>query len=259
MDYLTKFDAGQCHKWAQLLLARQQKLNQALTAVTEEDFALAKLLFSQIFNGVNGGRQADPGMTGSLLYHMAMVTKMEAETQVLLDELNAPLPNVSAKLDSIYRDFQSDAQDLTKEITPFTLTAHEIATSQHLDTKEKIALFAKLKKEGKNVEKLLEKKDSAASDAMKKLFRDWADQVIRMRLAQEYETIRGLLVTAELAKNIGVPALEEAMAKVQDKFGQILKLTTVSNQKKFLICRLWLLLKHIALGFPERAILNELN
>ena len=41
-----------------------------------------------------------------------------------------------------------------------------------------------------------------------------------MRLIQEYETIKGLLVTAELAKTIGVPALEKAMTEVQDKFGQ---------------------------------------
>ena len=41
-----------------------------------------------------------------------------------------------------------------------------------------------------------------------------------MRLIQEYETIKGLLVTAELAKSIGVPALENAMERVQDKFGR---------------------------------------
>ena len=41
-----------------------------------------------------------------------------------------------------------------------------------------------------------------------------------MRLIQEYETIKGLLVMAELAKNIDLPALENAMEKVQDKFGQ---------------------------------------
>ena len=95
---LTKFDAGQCHKWAQLLLARQQKLNQALTAITEEDFDLAKRLFSQIFNGVNGGKQADPGMAGSLLYHMAMVTKMESETRMLIDELHVDLPDITQSL-----------------------------------------------------------------------------------------------------------------------------------------------------------------
>ncbi len=41
-----------------------------------------------------------------------------------------------------------------------------------------------------------------------------------MRLIQEYETIKGLLVMAELAKNIDLPTLEKAMQNVQDKFGQ---------------------------------------
>ena len=41
-----------------------------------------------------------------------------------------------------------------------------------------------------------------------------------MRLIQEYETIKGLLVTAELAKSIGLATLEDAMERVQDKFGQ---------------------------------------
>ena len=51
------------------------------------------------------GKQADPGMAGSLLYHMAMVTKMESETQVLLDELNVELPNVTTGLNKIYGEF----------------------------------------------------------------------------------------------------------------------------------------------------------
>ncbi len=121
MDTLTNFDARQCHKWAQLLLARQQKLNQALTAIKEEDFDLAKTSVFSNFTGVNGGKQADPGMAGSLLYHMAMVTKMESETRMLIDELHVELPDVSAKLNKIYSDFESDAKELTKEITPFNL------------------------------------------------------------------------------------------------------------------------------------------
>ena len=36
-------------------------------------------------------------MAGSLLYHMAMVTKMESETHVLIDELHVDLPDISAK------------------------------------------------------------------------------------------------------------------------------------------------------------------
>ena len=152
MDSFTKFDAGQCHKWAQLLLARQQKLNQALTAITEEDFDLAKLLFSQIFNGINGGRQADPGMGGSLLYHMAMVTKMESETNMLIDQLHVELPDISTNLNKIYSDFESDAKELTKQITPFNFGFQKIASTPHLESNEKINLFKSLTEENKAVE-----------------------------------------------------------------------------------------------------------
>ncbi len=167
-----------------------------------------------------GGRLADPGMAGSLLYHMAMVTKMESETQVLLEELTVELPNVSEQLSKIYCDFESDVKELTHEVVPFPLGFQEVATDARPGTEEKIALFTKLKQENKKVETMLNNKNPAASKALDKLFGDWAEQVIRMRLIQEYETIKGLLVTAELAKTMGLPALEEAMARVQEKFGQ---------------------------------------
>ena len=73
------------------------------------------------------GKQADPGMAGSLLYHMAMVSKMESETQVILDELKVKLPNVSAQLGKIYCDFESDATELLKTVTPLPLGLKEIA------------------------------------------------------------------------------------------------------------------------------------
>ena len=41
-----------------------------------------------------------------------------------------------------------------------------------------------------------------------------------MRLRQEYETIRGLLISAELAKIVGIPRLQAAMEKVQKRFGE---------------------------------------
>jgi len=220
VDALTNFDARHCHKWAQLLIARQQKLSQALTAISEQDFDLAKRLFSQIFTGVSGGKQADPGMAGSLLYHMAMVTKMESETRVLLDELNVQLPEVSMPLNQIYGDFESDAKELTKGLGPLPLAFHEIPNSKRLGTEEKIALFTNLTQENKKVESMLNNKNPEAGKALEKLFCDWAEQVIKMRLIQEYETIKGLLVTAELAKTIGVPALESAMERVKEKFGQ---------------------------------------
>src|SRR5208283_1526435 len=160
------------------------------------------------------------GMSGSLLYHMAMVTKMEAETSVLLNELQLCLPDISRKLESLYGDFQADAKELTRGITTFTLSAREIAVSTHLQNPVKINLFNKLKKERKTVEELLTNKDSKASEALGKLFLAWTEQIIRMRLIQEYETIKGLLVTTKLAEDLGVKAVEDAMEKVQDRFGQ---------------------------------------
>ena len=184
----------------------------------QSNFDLAKQLYNQIFNGVMG-KQADPGMAGSLLYHMAMVSKMESETQVLLNALNVVLPDVSVQLSKIYFDFESDAKQLTQNIVPFSVSFKEIATSSRPTSEEKIKLFTNLKQENKKVEVLLNNKSPEASEALEKLFDRWAEQVIRMRLIQEYETIKGLLVTAELAKTIGLPALEKVMKAVQEKFG----------------------------------------
>ena len=96
MDALTNFDQRHCHKWANLLHTRKQKLNQAQAAIKQGDYDCAKRLVSEIFSGVFG-KQVDPGMAGSLLYHMAMVTKMEAETSVLLDQFHVKFTGYIAK------------------------------------------------------------------------------------------------------------------------------------------------------------------
>ncbi len=62
---MTNFDVRHCHKWAQLLTERKAKLDQALCAIEMQDFDSAKKLSNQIFAGVMG-KQADPGMAGSL-------------------------------------------------------------------------------------------------------------------------------------------------------------------------------------------------
>ena len=60
---------------------------------------------------------------------MAMVTKMESETRMLIEELHVDLPDVSLKLSKIYSDFESDAKELTKEIAPFTLNFQASAST----------------------------------------------------------------------------------------------------------------------------------
>jgi radical SAM protein with 4Fe4S-binding SPASM domain len=220
VNILTNFDLRQCHKWAQLLHSRRQKLSEAITAIERQDFDMAKQLFNQILNGSLEGEQPDPGMTGSLLYHMAMITKMESETKVLLKQLNEEIPNIFAQLRKIYRDFEVDAKELTKDLVFQCLNFQEIPKSPRLGTEEKISLFNKLRQDGKKVENMLSLKNPKTGKAFDKLFRDWAEQIIRMRLIQEYETIKGLLVLDSLAKTFGLPTLEKAMAGIQDKFGQ---------------------------------------
>ena len=146
VDTVTNFDERQCHKWAHLLVERQGKLNQALAAIKNQDYDSARKLTSQIFNGAYG-IQVDPGMAGSLLYHMAMVTKMETETRVILDELDVDLPNIANQIGQIYGDFEADAKELLKEM--FNVSKNEVVTSKRLNTQEKIALFTKLKTRAK--------------------------------------------------------------------------------------------------------------
>ena len=215
---MTNFDGRHCHKWAQLLTERKAKLDQALDAIKKQDFGSAKKLSVQIFAGVMG-KQADPGMAGSLLYHMAMVTKMESETQVLLDELNVELPNVTTPLNRIYGEFYADAQELTKGTMHLNYDANVIAKAKHLSSEEKIALFTQLKQGQKNVETQLANKEAKAAQTIVKLFDDWAQQVVLMRFIQEYETIKGLLVLSELVKTHGYEAVEAAMIRVKDDFG----------------------------------------
>jgi hypothetical protein len=216
---MTNFDVRHCHKWAQLLTERKAKLDQALCAIEMQDFDSAKKLSNQIFTGVMG-KQGDPGMAGSLLYHMAMVTKMESETQVLLDELNVKVPNVSTGLNKIYGEFYADAKELTKGVMQLSYDSDVIAKTKHLSSEEKIALFTKLKQTQKNVETQLTNKDPKAAQALEKLFDDWAQQVVLMRFIQEYETIKGLLVLSELVKIVGYETVEAVMVRVKDDFGQ---------------------------------------
>ncbi len=216
---VTIFDERHCHKWALLLAERKKKLDDAKAAIEKGDFEAAKNLTNQIFSG-KMGKQSDPGMAGALLYHMAMVSKMESETQVLLEELKAELPNVTSKLDKIFGEFYHDAQELTKDIMHLNYPTNVVAECRHLNSEEKISLFMKLKQGQKDVESKLSYKDPEATQDLDKLFDDWAQQVVLMRLIQEYETIKGLLVLTELVKNHGYETVEAAMIRVKDSFGQ---------------------------------------
>jgi hypothetical protein len=96
---LTIFDSKHCHKWAVLLEKRQRKLEEAAAAVESGDYETAQKLVSEIFHGDSESTKgSDPGMEGSLLYHIAMVVKMEAEHRLVLEELSLEQPDVGTQL-----------------------------------------------------------------------------------------------------------------------------------------------------------------
>jgi radical SAM protein with 4Fe4S-binding SPASM domain len=217
---VTKFDEKHCHKWALLLRERREKLNHALTAIANEDFDAASLLFSEVFHGVSAGKRAEPGMAGSLLYHMAMVTKMESETRFLLEELGADMPDIAENLSRFYSDFASDANELTRTTVLLNLNSRELTTKPRLSTDKKIRLFTELTERTKALERMLTAKNPEAIEHLEGLFKEWSQHVVEMRLRQEYETLKGFLITAELAKTMDVSRLQNAMKRVHEQFGE---------------------------------------
>ncbi len=218
MIKVTHFDEGNCHKWALLLVQRNQKFAQMQNLISQQQFTAAIRLFQEIFYGASG-KQADPGLAGSLLYHMAMVTKMEAETRVLQEELQIPPPYTSKPLQRFFSEFIEDAAELTKMV-PLRIDAAKIAAQPSMSTNEKIALFTGLDQKTRRVASMLKARNPKAAQAAEFIFQEWSQNVATARFQQEYQTIKGLLSLAELAKTLGVKRLGDSMQKVQTKFGK---------------------------------------
>ena len=172
-----------------------------------------------MFHG-SSGRSGDPGMEGSLLYHMAMVSKMSAESRVILEELNVDAPSVDRLLWRFYSDFVSDSKELLDGIVPLQDSLVMSVRKQALDVEEKIGLFKSLSDRTREVEAMLNKEESGVTDVLQDVFAEWSERVVEMRLRQEYETIKGFLIVERLADELGVEQVEQAMAKVQKKFGE---------------------------------------
>ncbi|HLN44794.1 MAG TPA: radical SAM protein [Candidatus Sulfotelmatobacter sp.] len=169
--------------------------------------------------GVSAGKNTDPGMAGSLLYHMAMVTKMAAETRYLQQEFPEKQLAVDEQIWPFYDDFVSDAIELSNGFLP-TVRNSRVKINRLLDTKEKIDLFSKLAQKTKEIEKQLNNKSQDSLQNLVHTFQEWSTYVIQMRLRQEYETIKGLLLSSEIARIYGINCLKNAMERVQDTFGQ---------------------------------------
>ena len=171
-----------------------------------------------MFHG-SSGRSSDAGMEGSLLYHMAMVSKMAAESRVILEELNVDAPSVDRVLWRFHSDFVSDAKELLVEIVPLKDSLVMSVRNEAPSAEEKIRLFKSLSDRTRELEEMLSRKDSEAKDFISSVFLDWTEHVVEMRLRQEYETLKGFLIVEGLADELGVEKVEQAMARVQKKFG----------------------------------------
>ncbi len=154
-----------------------------------------------------------------MLYHMAMVSKMAAESRVILEELKVDAPSVDRVLWRFYSDFVSDAKELLGQILPLKDSLVMSVTKQAPAVEEKIRLFKSLSDRTREVEEMLSRKDSGTKEQLQRVFFDWTERVVEMRLRQEYETLKGFLIVERLADELGVEQLEQAMARVQKKFG----------------------------------------
>jgi hypothetical protein len=216
---LMKFDESHCHKWALLLKERKRNIDGALEAIDSGDFEKAKSLVDAVFHG-SSGRDSDAGMEGSLLYHMAMISKMAAESRAVLEELSVDAHFMNKVLWRFYNDFVFDAKELLSHIIPLKEILIMTVKNPALGVEEKIRLFRRLTEETKKIEEMLDRKDSQAGDSLQSLFLKWTENIVEMRLRQEYETIKSFLIVQKLAEELGVERIERTMVRVQKKFGE---------------------------------------
>jgi radical SAM protein with 4Fe4S-binding SPASM domain len=195
-------------------------LDKLISAVGEKDMGSAKRLFSEIFYGVTSAGRSDPGMAGSLLYHMAMVTKMETENKLLVNEFKPNVPEIDAELKPFYGTFVTDVEELTKKILNLSTDWHKIVFREPLGSDMKIQLFEALNESAQATKNGLDNENNEVAGILERVFCQWSEHIIEVRLRQEYETIEGLLLTAGLVKNVGLSRVKDFMVRVKDAFGE---------------------------------------
>jgi radical SAM protein with 4Fe4S-binding SPASM domain len=191
-----------------------------MSAMGKKDVGSAKRLFSEIFYGVTSSGRSDPGMAGSLLYHMAMVTKMETENKLLVEEFKSDAPEITAELKPLYGTFISDVEELTKTILNGRVDWHEVVFREPLSSDIKIQLFEALNESAKVAKDGLNKENNEVVELLETVFCHWSEHIIEMRLRQEYETMKGLLLAAGIVKNVGLSRVQDFMVRVKDTFGE---------------------------------------
>ena len=94
-----------------MLKERKKKITKIFESINFEDFDNAIILFDEVFKG-GSDKNSDPGTQGSLLYHMAMVNKMNTESRIILEELDIETPSVEKQV----IEFKNIANNKFKEL-----------------------------------------------------------------------------------------------------------------------------------------------
>lgn len=213
-----KHDKFHCHKWIVLLSERKQMLYSAVEELMSGDFETAKRIVSEIFYG---GKASDPGMLGTLVYHMAMTSKMAAESEALLKGLKAELTDLGCYVEKFYSDFLSDVESLISEsLNGISMSPRTLQVDAPLTNAEKGKTIEQLLAKLADVEAAIKGKDASTVLQLQNLFWEWASKIVEMRLRQEYETIKGFLTACVIAEKFGLDHLVGVMREKQEEFGK---------------------------------------
>ena len=156
-------------------------MDEAEKAISSVDFETAKKLVNDVFYG-SSNKINDPGMEGSLLYHMAMINKMSNEYEIMLEELKLDSPPIEKLLWKFYSDFVDDAKILLENILNLDDKTVTFFENLNFSSKEKMGLFRLLAEKTKKVEHMLEIKDIKVRDYLQDLFYNWTENIVKMRL-----------------------------------------------------------------------------
>ncbi|MCX8177759.1 MAG: radical SAM protein [Candidatus Bathyarchaeota archaeon] len=216
---MLKFDRFHSHKWIDLLVERSHKLNKAFELLSSSDLESAVKIVYEIFYGSRGSRSSDPGMLGSLLYHMAMATKMAAEREIINEAFNLAIGEVEALVEEYYVDFLDDVKHLIEEHLP-QLPAEPSLPKKPLTSEVKMEVAFELLQKLAHMEADLSYWRNEAKPRFESLFNEWAQKIVEFRLLQERETIGGFLTAWFAAKKYGVRAVESVMENAKGMFGR---------------------------------------
>ncbi|MEM0314433.1 MAG: radical SAM protein, partial [Candidatus Bathyarchaeia archaeon] len=190
---------------------------RAFNALSSGDSESSRRLVHEVFYGCRSSRNSDPGMLGSLLYHIAMCTKMAAEREILNGAFSLEVNSVEALAEKCYSDFLEDVQYLIRKHLP---SLSREMPKKPLADGNKIGIAVELLQKLALVEAELSCGKAEAKFNLEILFSEWAQKIVELRLLQERESLSSFLTACLAAEKYGDSAVESVMEKAKNAFGR---------------------------------------